>query len=346
MSQSNDAEARLYNHTDQLLKGHETLLRDARRNQVFYQALAATVTNDSHVLDIGSGSGIWAVAAARLGARRVVAIEHEPLLIGVIREFARESGVAEKITVIQGDSRAVDLAREFDVVISETLGHLIFDEPLLPVMIDARERFLKSEGTLIPQSVSLVAAGAHLREPDDDLPVGIPLSHRGLAKLALNIPVGLSDQSDRKGLTILTEARELVQVDLRSAGTAPDLSDLTANWESADVSQINCFAVWAEIQVTRDLRLRTIETTSWMPMIYRIKPFHPPQGALKFVLTLTGKSNYWTASLAGGELQEEQNYSPAQAATELVAGSRDESERLTRSRDLTGRSLSGRTFGA
>jgi SAM-dependent methyltransferase len=344
VSQSNDAEARLYNHTDQLIKGHETLLRDARRNQAFYQALAATVSQESQVLDIGSGAGIWAIAAARLGAKRVVAIEQEPLLINVIRDFAMESGVGEKVTVIQGDSQQIDLDREFDVIISETLGHLIFDEPLLPVMIDARERFLRPGGILIPEGVSLIAAGAQLKEAGD-FPAGIPLAHHRLASLAMHIPVGLRDPSDRARLTILTDARELVRLDLRSVSAAPDLNTLTALWESADVSQINCFAVWAEIQVTQDIRLKTMDTTSWMPMIYRIEPFHDDQGTLKFVLTLTSKSNYWTASLTAGDLHEEQSYSPAQAATELVAGAVGGGEGLTHLRDLTGQSLLGRTLG-
>src|SRR5882762_10779503 len=122
---SNEAEARLYNHTDLLLKGHETLLSDANRNRPLYRALRKTVRKDSHVLDIGSGTGIWAVAAAMLGARKVVAVEEEPLLAGVIKDLASENGVADRVEVVQGDSRRLDLAREFDLVISETVGHLV-----------------------------------------------------------------------------------------------------------------------------------------------------------------------------------------------------------------------------
>jgi 2-polyprenyl-3-methyl-5-hydroxy-6-metoxy-1,4-benzoquinol methylase len=70
----NNAEARLYDHVNQLLAGHEKLLSDANRNRLFYQALEKNVTSESSVLDIGSGTGVWAIAAARMGAQRVVAI--------------------------------------------------------------------------------------------------------------------------------------------------------------------------------------------------------------------------------------------------------------------------------
>ncbi len=124
----NNAEARLYDHVNQLLAGHEKLLSDANRNRLFYRALKKTISDESSVLDIGSGTGVWAIAAAALGARRVVAIEQDQLLIGLIRTLARDNGVASRVEVIQGDSRQVQLNREFDVVISETMGSLVFDE--------------------------------------------------------------------------------------------------------------------------------------------------------------------------------------------------------------------------
>lgn len=89
----NDAEVRLYDHVNQLLAGHEKLLSDAERNKLLYEALKKHVTSERSVLDIGSGTGIWAVAAATLGAKRVVAIEEEPLLIssGLMKNSPPES---------------------------------------------------------------------------------------------------------------------------------------------------------------------------------------------------------------------------------------------------------------
>lgn len=310
------AQAELYNHTDKLLQGHLALLRDRARNQSFYRALEEIINKNSTVLDIGSGTGIWAVAAARLGAKRVVAVEYEPLLIGMIQTLAAENGVAEKVEVLLGDSRNILLDREFDVVISETIGHMVFDESIVSIMIDARERFLKPGGVMIPRSIELVAAAAHLESCSDDLPFGIPLSFPAFESLGINIPVGLRDISSLK---ILTAARTLIGADLMAIKVPPALNNLTASWEIPDAGEINCFAVWAEIVLSNDVSVTTSETTSWFPMVYRIDPFRHQRGEVRFDLTLTSISNYWTASITDGPHREEQSYSPALAAKQLVS---------------------------
>lgn len=312
----NDAEARLYNHVNQLLAGHEKLLSDAQRNRLLYRALKKHVTSESSVLDIGSGTGIWAVAAASLGAKKVVAIEEDPLLIGLIKTLATENGVAEKVEVIQGDSRQVRLGNEFDIVISETIGHLVFDESIASIMIDARERFLKPGGILIPETVALVAAAAHLKTRHERLPAGIPLAYDYFQSLALNIPVGLDDKSR---LQIISSPQELIRADLGIIKATPDLNNLTARWELPDTTRVNCFAVWAEATLVSGVRITTSQTTSWLPIIYRIRPFKQERGEIEFNLKLTSKSNYWTASLSNDQDHEAQSYSPALAAAEVLA---------------------------
>ncbi|MBI3099863.1 MAG: 50S ribosomal protein L11 methyltransferase [Planctomycetes bacterium] len=79
-----------YRRLQHLLPAHRTMLADPVRNRAFFEALRRSVTSRSRVLDVGAGTGIWAIAAARLGARRVVAIEKERLLIPLIRRLAEE----------------------------------------------------------------------------------------------------------------------------------------------------------------------------------------------------------------------------------------------------------------
>ncbi|MFN6965036.1 MAG: 50S ribosomal protein L11 methyltransferase [Pyrinomonadaceae bacterium] len=136
-------QAHLAEHAHRLLKAHETLLRDAERNRKFYNALRKRVADGARVVDIGSGTGVWAIAAAQLGASRVVAIEADKMLVGLIDELAREHGVADRVEAVQASSFDVSLEREFDVVVSETVGYLGYDEHIVEVMIDARRRFLR-----------------------------------------------------------------------------------------------------------------------------------------------------------------------------------------------------------
>ena len=79
------------------LSYQQVLLADARRNRAFERALAARVRPGASVLDLGAGTGVWAVTAARLGARRVVAVEREAVLVPVIEALAREAGVQDKV---------------------------------------------------------------------------------------------------------------------------------------------------------------------------------------------------------------------------------------------------------
>jgi protein-L-isoaspartate O-methyltransferase len=333
----NQAEAQLYAHTAQTLSVHDLLLSDKFRNQAFFEALRQCITSESAVLDIGSGTGIWAVMAARLGARKVVAVERDQLLIGLIRRMARENGVADRVTVVNADSRQAQLDREFDVVVSETIGNVIFEEQIVPIMADARERFLKPGGQLIPAGVTLMVAPAHYPRPAR-LPAGISAEYDYFASLALNTPVALTNTDS---LRIVGEARELVDVDLTSIASALDLTNLSASWESVDTSEMNCFATWAQLKLGDNLSISTMETSSWSTMIYRIRRFDGAHGDLNFKLSLTSITNYWTATLAHNGKQEVQSYSPANAATELLVQTRTDSNVLShlQQHDLLGHTL-------
>jgi precorrin-6B methylase 2 len=299
----------------ELLRIHELLLRDAPRNRPFHRALAAHVTPDSAVLDIGSGSGLWAITAALLGARKVVAIEMMPMLVGLIKALARDHGVADRVEVIQGDSRQIPLAREFDIVVSETIGHVIFDEQIVEIMADARARFLKPGGVLIPDTATLKVAGAHLRQPAR-LPAGIPGKFGRFSSLLLHGPLALTD---KKPLKLLTPPATLVHADLMRLTADPPLGDLTAHWPQQDTARINCFAVWAEMTLTNGIAMSTLDTPSWSVTAYRVKPFAQKHGDLTFRLALTAHTNHWSATLASAAQHETQKFSPDIAAAELLA---------------------------
>ncbi len=63
------------------------MLHDERRTGDYLRALAAAVRPDDVVLDIGTGSGVLAVAAARAGARRVYAVEASDIAEVAARVF-------------------------------------------------------------------------------------------------------------------------------------------------------------------------------------------------------------------------------------------------------------------
>jgi predicted nicotinamide N-methyase len=325
------SEAQLYDHTCELLKIHESLLKDSRRNLAFYEALKASVKPGSSVLDVGSGTGIWAITAAKLGAKRVVAVEQQQLLVGLIRSLARQNGVADRVEVVHALAQRAQFAGEFDVVISETVGHLIFDEDIVEIMIDARQRFLKPNGTLIPRVVALVAAPARLKSNHGRLPVEIDLDYSCFESLLLNAPIGITDKSP---LEILGEPRDLVRVDLSEVQARPDLTSLKAVWPNFSTKDVNGFVVWGELRLAEGIDLTTIDTSSWSTTVYPIKPFRADEGRLEFELKLTTATNFWTATLSSGAEREQQSYSPAKAATELLIQTRASTETLNHLKGL------------
>ncbi|HEX8265610.1 MAG TPA: 50S ribosomal protein L11 methyltransferase [Pyrinomonadaceae bacterium] len=321
MSQTNDYEARLYDHAHKLLRAHDVLLRDAVRNQAFYNALKKRVRTDSIVLDIGAGTGIWAITAAKLGAKKVVAIEADELLIGLIKNLAREHGVEQKIETVCGKSFDVQLEKEFDLVVSETVGYLGFDENIFEIMLDARRRFLKTGGTIIPETVSLFAAAANLKIENEIVPHGLPFDFEKFAELNLHSPRLLTRKS---GFSLIGEPHCLIRIDLSdSCEQQLSLDNLQAKWNlSPGVKTVNCFIVWVESSLTEGVYLSTRETTSWLPNIYPVKEFSGDFTRIEFELSLNKASNYWKVTYADSFNRRTRQYSPEYAATQLMMLSR------------------------
>lgn len=74
------------------------------------------------VLDLGSGSGILAIAAVRLGARRAIGIEVDPEAMPVALRNADRNGVAAQVTFIEGDAGLLaPLAGPARVIVSNIL---------------------------------------------------------------------------------------------------------------------------------------------------------------------------------------------------------------------------------
>ena len=63
---------------------HVPMLNDITRNDAYYKALAKIITSESIVVDVGAGSGLLSCMAAKLGAKKVFAVEKEETLCNVV----------------------------------------------------------------------------------------------------------------------------------------------------------------------------------------------------------------------------------------------------------------------
>jgi len=146
-----------------VLDEHRQYLADASRLSAFRQAIEEVVTPGDIVLDLGAGTGILGLMACRAGAKRVYAVD-EGSIIGLARNVAEANGFRDRICHIKGLSTRVELPERVDVVLADQIGRFGFESGILEYFQDARARFLKPGGLMVPDEIGLVVAPVEHQE--------------------------------------------------------------------------------------------------------------------------------------------------------------------------------------
>ena len=133
---------------------HVTMLEDRDRTSGFIEAIESTVRDGDVVVDLGTGTGVLAMAAARAGAGHVYAIESGEIA-GAAEALIKANGFADRITVVRGWSTRVTLPERADVLVSETIGAQPLDERVLECTRDAFERHLNPGARMVPAKLRL-----------------------------------------------------------------------------------------------------------------------------------------------------------------------------------------------
>ena len=132
------------------ISGYGEMITDRYRLDPYVQALKAAIKPGAVVLDIGTGTGFFAVLACQFGASKVYAIEPDEA-ISVARQVAIDNHCADKIEFIQALSTEIDLPAQVDVIISDLRGVTPIYQHHFATIADARARFLAPGGVQIPQ---------------------------------------------------------------------------------------------------------------------------------------------------------------------------------------------------
>ncbi len=140
---------------------HQSMLNDRVRTDAFRRAIMAQVDPGDVVVDIGTGTGVLALFAAKAGASRVYAIEEDEVAELAERVIAA-NGYEDRVVLIRGASTTVQLPEPGDVLVSETIGNAGLDEGIAIWFDDARQRLLKPDATLIPTTLAVLAAPLEL----------------------------------------------------------------------------------------------------------------------------------------------------------------------------------------
>jgi type I protein arginine methyltransferase len=127
------------------------MMEDYKRTGAYYQACTLNRAQFSGkvVLDVGTGSGILAIFAAKAGARKVYAVEATSMA-SFAKRLVDAQGLGNVIEVIQGVIESVEIPEKVDIIISEWMGYFLLRESMLDSVVVARDRFLKADGALYP----------------------------------------------------------------------------------------------------------------------------------------------------------------------------------------------------
>mmetsp|Transcript_122073 Transcript_122073/g.352812 ORF Transcript_122073/g.352812 Transcript_122073/m.352812 type:complete len:419 (-) Transcript_122073:34-1290(-) len=135
------------------------MLEDSHRTGSYYNAIMwnPSCFEGKVVLDVGAGSGILSIMAARAGASIVYAVEATDMAVRA-RRIVEANGLSAKIRVLQGTVETVTLPCKVDVIVSEWMGYLLLRESMLDSVLIARDKFLKPGGSMFPSHTTLFFA--------------------------------------------------------------------------------------------------------------------------------------------------------------------------------------------
>lgn len=136
------------------LEYHRTLLDDPHRMAAYDQAIRSLVLPGMRVLDLGCGTGILAMLAAKCGAE-VIAVESSEVAL-LARELVEANGLAAQVEVIHADFCELQ-AREVDLVVSDFMGRFVVDDGMLEAVSRAAD-WLAPDGRFCPARVRLQLA--------------------------------------------------------------------------------------------------------------------------------------------------------------------------------------------
>jgi protein arginine N-methyltransferase 1 len=296
-----------------MLDYHNTMLSDEPRTSTYAQAIAETVRPGDVVVDIGTGTGILAMMAARAGAGHVYAIEAGPV-IRLAEKVVEANGLQDVITLVEGASFEVTLPELADVLVSEIIWNAGLGEGILAAFADARARLLKPDARIIPGSLEMWIA-----------PIDCPLAHRSISVWSEDL-LGFDYSPLRAFAANVAHTRYLPADAPVADGIMFGAFDLTAPIEETMFSAESTFVAhragtlhglggWFGADLTPTVRLESTPPVegSWMHAYFPIEEPVPvaPGDEITVRVTVLSDDELWQWKVdAGGRVQKGSSLAP------------------------------------
>ena len=258
-----------------VLDEHLGYVADAVRLEQFRAAVAQVVRPGDRVADVGCGSAVLGLFCLQAGAGHVDAVDSSAA-IEIARQSLTAAGWGDRSSFIHGKSFQVDLPEAVDVVICDHVGYFGFDYGLVETMADARSRFLKPGGRLIPRQLRL-QLGAVESEKCRQLAEGwqapgIPGEYHWLRQHGINTKHAVNLQTDE----LLAGPAELGCIDLRA--NKPDYFSWTVELTMGRDGIMHGLAGWFECELAENVWMTNSPLSA--QAIKRSQAFLPIDGPL------------------------------------------------------------------
>jgi predicted nicotinamide N-methyase len=261
---------------------HFAMLGDRVRNRAYRAAIERAVGPGSTVLELGAGSGLLSMFAARAGARRVIACEVSGVLADTATDIVARNGMTDRVTVVDRHSSALevgpDLPERADVLISELLDPTLLAEGVLPSVRDARTRLLKPGAVVLPGRA--VVWAVLLEAPDREAVAPV----RSIEGLDLS-PMEMLRDPNRAIVTrlagepvrVLTEPFAALHIDLSDPGPAGAEHGAESRVAVTAAGTVHGIGWWFELVLDDVVSLSTgpDEGMHW-PQVLQLSPSHRP----------------------------------------------------------------------
>jgi SAM-dependent methyltransferase len=232
---------------------HRSMLADEPRNRAYESAIRSAVRPGDLVLDIGAGSGLLAMMAARAGAGRVVACEADRALAATARGIVAANGYGEGVEIVAERSTRLDRAGALeagaDLIVAEIFSHTLLDEGAIESLNDAMNRLAAPGARIIPCSASIQVALAEYR--GELLPRLGEVEGFDLGLFDRHAPRRLSVPLKSRNLRLRSPARPLFDFDFRR-GEAP-LERRRKLQLTSGGGLVSGVAQWIRLQLTDEI---------------------------------------------------------------------------------------------
>ncbi|CAF0787914.1 unnamed protein product [Adineta steineri] len=150
-----DASAEQYFQFYGYLSQQQNMMQDYIRTSTYQRAILDNSVDFAGkvVLDVGAGSGILSFFAAQAGARKVYAVEASTMAEHA-KVLIENNHLSNRIQIVPGKIEEIELPEMVDVIISEPMGYMLYNERMLESYIHAK-KFLKPNGKMFPTTGDL-----------------------------------------------------------------------------------------------------------------------------------------------------------------------------------------------